>query len=489
MLFFFLLLCKYFFFILFMRRIATIIGTTGVGKSQLGVELCKALHGQVINADSMQVYKGLDVITNKMPIHERQGIRHHLMDFLEPEEEYKVTEFKQDATDCIEKLSNDQQFPVIVGGTNYYIQSLLWHNMLIKDNHIEQQRSPSPEPATSPELENLDTNELHARLQKFDPIMANRWHPSDRRKIMRSLQIYYQTGRPQSEIIKEQQEHHDTHGMQSRFKSLIFWLYAEPTKLNPRLDERVDKMIETGLFDEIKSLRNKVVEGNVQIPGQDLEKYQRGLWQAIGYKEFDPYFTAIETNDTSEQELEKIRKECTERMKSATRRYAKRQVQWIRNKLLPIVNKSEDVDIFLLDATDLDAWDSNVRNKAIDIATAFWENKPLPDATSLGSVAASLLSPSSKTMDSQTRVLTWQKHTCHTCRTQTGEPLILHGDLEWKQHVTSRSHRKGLKRRSNDIERAKRMKNNDSTASPPLTTTTAEETTVTSPSSSSSSSS
>ncbi|KAI9488698.1 IPP transferase-domain-containing protein [Zychaea mexicana] len=441
-----------------MRRVATIIGTTGVGKSQLGVELCKALRGQVINADSMQVYKGLDVITNKMPIHERQGVQHHLMDFLDPEDEYKVTEFKRDATECIEKLSLEQNFPVIVGGTNYYIQSLLWHNMLIKERNEEEQEQRQ----ASSELEALSTADLHAQLQKVDPVMANRWHPSDRRKILRSLQIYHQTGRPQSDIIKEQQEQHDAHGMQARFKSLIFWLYADPMKLNPRLDDRVDKMIETGLFDEIKSLRKRVVDGSVQLPGQDLEKYQRGLWQAIGYKEFDPYFSAIEANDKSDQDLDKIRIECTERMKSATRRYAKRQVQWIRNKLLSIVNKSKDVDIFLLDATDLDAWDTNVRQNAIDIATAFQEDKPLPDATSLGSLATSMLAPlsssSPSTLDSQTRALTWQKHTCTICRTSNGEPLILYGDLEWKQHFSSRSHRKTLKRRANDAERAKRMK-------------------------------
>ncbi|KAI8138292.1 IPP transferase-domain-containing protein [Fennellomyces sp. T-0311] len=433
-----------------MRRIATIIGTTGVGKSQLGVELSKALRGQVINADSMQVYKGLDVITNKMPIHERQGVQHHLMDFLEPEEEYKVTEFKHDATECIEKLCANQQFPVIVGGTNYYIQSLLWHNMLIKD-----QDPGSPE--HSPELDSLDTAELHQQLEKIDPIMANRWHPSDRRKILRSLQIYYQTGRPQSEIIKEQQAENEAKGVQARFKSLVFWLYADPLKLNPRLDERVDKMIETGLFDEIRSLRKRVVDGSVQLPGQDLEKYQRGLWQAIGYKEFDPYFAAIEESDKSDQDLDKIKQECTERMKSATRRYAKRQVQWIRNKLLPMVNKSDDVDIYLLDATDLDAWDTNVRQNAIEIAQSFRKGQPLPIPTSLGSIAESMLSPSTS-IDSQTRILTWQKHTCTVCRTNTGDPLVLHGDLQWQQHVAGRAHRKCLKRRKNDLEYAKRTK-------------------------------
>ena len=139
--------------------------------------------------------------------------------------------------------------------------------------------------------------------------------------------------------------------MQPRYRSLIFGIYAEPSKLNPRLDERVDQMIETGLFDEIKDLRNRVVQGSIKAPGQNEEKYQRGLWQAIGYKEFDPYFNALEEGK-EESEIVKIKDECTERMKAATRRYAKRQIQWIRNKLLPTVMKSkgDDVLVYLLDA-------------------------------------------------------------------------------------------------------------------------------------------
>lgn len=106
------------------------------------------------------------------------------------------------------------------------------------------------------------------------------------------------------------------------------------------------------MFDEIKDLRQRVVQGKVNVPGKELEQYQRGLWQAIGYKEFDPYFTAIESNSANEDELKRIRDECTDRMKAATRRYAKRQVQWIRNKLLPTVWKSQqnDVMVYLLDA-------------------------------------------------------------------------------------------------------------------------------------------
>ncbi|CAO3641366.1 unnamed protein product [Cunninghamella blakesleeana] len=411
-----------------MKKIATIIGTTGVGKSQLGVEICKALGGQIINANAMQ-----------------KGSSASPYGFLDPEEEYKVTDFKRNATQCIDKITQEHQFPVVVGGTNYYVQSLLFQNTLINDDDAkDRSRSPSPEPI--PELDALQTDELYSKLQEIDPIMANKWHPSNRRKIMRSLKVFYQMGRKQSDIIKEQQEHHDTHGTQSRFKSIIFWLYADPLQLNPRLDGRVDTMIDTGLFDEIKDLRQRVVQGKVNVPGKELEQYQRGLWQAIGYKEFDPYFTAIESNSANDDELKRIRDECTDRMKAATRRYAKRQVQWIRNKLLPTVWKSQekDVMVYLLDAGDLNQWDDNVRQKAIEIAKAFQEEKDMPDPTNLSDVANTMLTKNSLE-DTQTRVLTWKNHVCSVCKTEKGDDVILYGDIEWEQHRKSRWHRKSIK--------------------------------------------
>ncbi|ORY99102.1 IPP transferase-domain-containing protein [Syncephalastrum racemosum] len=428
------------------KKIASIIGTTGVGKSQLAVELCKALHGQVINADAMQVYKGLDIITNKMPIDERQSVKHHLMDFLSPEEEYRVTEFERDAAQCIDSLHKENQFPVVVGGTNYYVQSLLWRNSLVSN----EARSPSPEPSS--ELDALETHELYARLQIVDPTMANKWHPADRRKILRSLQIFYTTGRPQSEIIQEQQKEHEAKGIQTKYKSLIFWLYAEPTKLNQRLDARVDTMIETGLFDEIQSLRKRVVEGQTVAPGEGNEKYQRGLWQAIGYKEFDPYFSALDGENVEEKDLNKLRSECTDRMKTATRRYAKRQVTWIKNKLIPLVNKSDDMHIYLLDATDLSAWDTNVRQKAITIAQAFQSDTPMEDPLSTSETAATMLS-NIQASDTQSRILNWRKHECTLCRTKSGDPVILNGDQEWADHLASRFHRRMLKRQRQEEAR------------------------------------
>ncbi|KAG1140025.1 hypothetical protein G6F37_000901 [Rhizopus arrhizus] len=423
-----------------MRKIAAVIGSSGIGKSKLAVELCKALHGQAINADALQVYKGLDIITNKMPVNEREGVKHHLMDFLNPEEEYKVTEFLKDASNKIESISEQNQLPVIVGGTNYYIQSLIWNNSLIG------QKDKGPTLNDFPELDKLETSELYERLSQADPVMANKWHPSDRRKILRSLKIFHQTGQPQSEIIKLQKEQNESDGLKPRYRSLIFWIYAEPSKLNPRLDARVDQMIETGLFDEIKDLRNRVVQGLVKMPDYDVERYQRGLWQAIGYKEFDPYFNALEEGK-EETDLLKIKIECTERMKAATRRYAKRQIQWIRNKLLPTVlnSKGDDVLVYVLDANDLENWNLNVKDEAIKVAKAFQNNLPMPSPTSLSETAETMLTLSENAQDTQSRVLNWKKYVCDVCKTDKGEPLQLNGDMEWQQHKKSRYHRKYVK--------------------------------------------
>ncbi|KAI9472143.1 MAG: IPP transferase-domain-containing protein [Benjaminiella poitrasii] len=228
--------------------------------------------------------------------------------------------------------------------------------------------------------------------------MANKWHPSDRRKILRSLKIFHQTGKPQSEIIKSQKELFSENGMESRYKALVFWIYSDPQKLNPRLDARVDQMIETGLFDEIKDLRRRVVEGQVKMPGVELEKYQRGLWQAIGYKEFDPYFAALEEGNKGQDELKKIKEECTEQMKAATRRYAKSQIKWIKNKLVPasLYSKNKDVIIYCLDAGDLASWDTNVKEKAVELTKAFQLDQLLPDPKSLSEIAATMLTPSNE---------------------------------------------------------------------------------------------
>ncbi|KAG0300066.1 hypothetical protein BGZ97_003430 [Linnemannia gamsii] len=448
--------------------VIAVIGTTGVGKSNLSIQLSKELDGEVINGDALQVYKGLDIITNKMPMDEREGVVHHLMDFLPMDQEYSVLDFKADALGLIEKIHERKRMPVVVGGTHYYIQSLLWRDTLLDTKKnvgtLSETQQQEESDANETFLRDSDTATLYRKLQEVDPIMANKWHENDRRKITRSLQVFFETGECQSDLIKKQHALSDSERL--RMPTCIFWVYSAPDVLNARLDARVDAMVKGGLFEEIQGMRKSVG------PNTD---YERGIWQAIGYKEFAPYFTAVEEaikNDqpTDTQELEKLKSECTETMKTRTRQYAKRQVLWIRNKLLPLCREKE-VKIYLLDATSLDTWKENVGNVAVKIAKGFFAGENLPDAEGLNQYAKEMLA-AQRDLDAVSALESWEKKECEICTsmqrimhekyappppssdsspsitTTTSEevqfppPVIIHGPTSWEQHLRSKMHRK-----------------------------------------------
>lgn len=284
--------------------------------------------------------------------------------------------------------------------------------------------------------------------------MANKWHENDRRKITRSLQVYFETGERQSDLIKKQ--HTSPDGDRLRMPSCVFWVYSAPDILNARLDTRVDSMIKGGLFDEIKGMRKSV--------GPDTD-YERGIWQAIGYKEFDPYFTAVEEaikNDqpTDTEELEALKAECTETMKARTRQYAKRQVLWIRNKFLPLC-REKDVKVFLLDATSLDTWKANVGDVAVKIAKDFFAGNTLPNPEDLNEYAKEML-VAQRDLDAVAALESWEKKECEICTemqrimhkdsAEPRRPIIIHGPTSWEQHIRSRFHRK-MKNNRAEMER------------------------------------
>ncbi|KAG8831228.1 hypothetical protein FRC20_008195, partial [Serendipita sp. 405] len=241
------------------RSIIAVIGTTGAGKSKLAVDIAKACNGEIINADAMQVYRGLDVITNKVTEEEMQGIPHHLMDYKEPGEETFVAEWVSMAIGTIDNIYARERTPIIVGGTSYWLQNLLFSNRIVADTNVAQSSPPDntlqaaldglssdqlalygnlPQrpPVASEEPE--DTYNLWKLLEALDPEMAARWHWKDSRKVLRNLEIMAEHGRLASEIIKQQ----DKELLESRYRSLIFWPYTERTVLDVRLDRRVDQM-------------------------------------------------------------------------------------------------------------------------------------------------------------------------------------------------------------------------------------------------------
>ncbi|KAI8053521.1 tRNA isopentenyltransferase putative [Syncephalis plumigaleata] len=449
-------------------RVIAVIGNTGVGKSQLAVEISKAIKGQVINTDSLQVYRGYDILTNKMTVEEQQNVPHHLMSFIDPKStEYRVVQFEQDAHQKIASIQAQQQVPVLVGGTHYYIQSLLWDQFLVNEQPSAITADVSSTNETNgieDALNNEETGALYERLQQVDPIMAQRWHPNDRRKIIRSLQVYEKTGRRHSDIMLEQRK--TSLADRLRYSVCIIWIHADPEYLCPRLDARVDDMIKKGLLEEIADLRKMARDDTGTVD------YQRGVAQGIGFKEFAPYFDALESGTSTDEELKQLQASCIEQMKAATRRYAKRQTSWIRNKLLPasLCSKGEkSASIYILNANNLDHWDEQVRERGVRIAKSFIDGDTIPEDWQVhpGDM------PQFRTdhLDGYNTALEkWKKYTCPICIQRDGKHMVLSGEAEWKDHIKSRRHKRQIKYEEGERARIERYRASKTVEKIPLPT-------------------
>ena len=189
--------------------IIVVLGATGAGKSKLALELAQKFNGEVISADAMQMYKGLDIVTNKVTPEERNLVKHHMIDFLDPLMKSTVIDFRNQTLPLIEDLRSKNVIPVICGGTNYYIESILW-NILLKSSNEETIKPINVKRFKSNEDENddseLSNENLYEKLKKIDPQRANHLHPNERRKILRSLEVFESTGRPHGQIIEEQKQ-------------------------------------------------------------------------------------------------------------------------------------------------------------------------------------------------------------------------------------------------------------------------------------------
>ncbi|KAF8002265.1 hypothetical protein HF325_003230 [Metschnikowia pulcherrima] len=445
------------------KNVVTIVGTTGVGKSQYSIELAKSINGEIINADSMQVYRGAPIITNKHPFSEREGIKHHVMDHIPWSEEYFIHRYSAEAVSAIEDIHARGKTPIIIGGTHYYLQNLLFKNKTIGEKEEKDQLRP----LSSEQQALLDgpVDAIFKALTDVDPVISEKFHPKDTRKLRRALEIYYTTGQRPSEMYKEQKldELEDT---SLKYNTLLFWIYCDLEVLKERLDKRVDSMMQTGALDEIRELNNFYES---QTPTPDMTT---GIWQVIGYKEFRPWLT-------DGQKDVKLFEEGVERMKIRTRQYAKYQVKWIKKLLGVELNKEARFKfkyggkIYLLDATDLNQWATNVRERGLAITEQFLNNGPLGVTEPLAPKNLASILPTSEFYEefnsnkTLKAVDNWKHFECSVCKDSEGKPLVAVGEDNWQVHQNSRRHKKQLsynaKKRKHEemIEKYKKAKEAD----------------------------
>nr|XP_031863381.1 uncharacterized protein CI109_001256 [Kwoniella shandongensis]KAA5530453.1 hypothetical protein CI109_001256 [Kwoniella shandongensis] len=525
-----------------MRDIVAVIGTTGVGKSQLAVSLAQSLtasstsspssssstdkprtvisistsedtstqtnstpkRGLVLSADSMQLYKGLDVITNKVTGEEMGGIEHWGLDIVSPGQggSWEVGKWCNEADQKVSTLSTET-LPIICGGTHYFIQHYLFPPPELSFDRATTTNPPTrpsdplsvrwtpphplpalpdnfdpdllklldtfwtPDPMwpgstnpkdgkaqagpSNPKSSRPTTTEddqllaLHSLLLTVDEKEAGRWHWRDGRKVRRGLERWWERGGSgQAGKAEGEQEEVVSKGRRARFRTLIFWVYEPLETLRPRLDKRVDKMVENGLLREIAELRGiaKEVYGSA-----DAVDHTEGIFQSIGYKEF----AALDLNQSHPQS-DPLFPAMLDRTKLSTHQYAKSQLKWIKKQLLPAVREARalggEVEVYVVPGGEVGV------KPAVDILQSFLDGEDVPLAKEIGhpdagELLACLEEGESKVPDTADRQNINARKNCEACSTPDRPYSV--SLKEWDLHIKSKIH----KRNVNPVKRDK----------------------------------
>jgi len=278
-------------------KVIAIVGPTAVGKTQLSIEIARCFGGEVISGDSMQVYKGLDIGTAKITEEEKQGIPHYMIDIKNPDEPFSVADYQNYVQHYITEIDSHGKLPIIAGGSGLYIQAALY------DYHFsDQRRNEQVTKRLEKELNDQGTGIMYKRLKEIDPDQAAKIHPNNHRRLIRALEIYETTGTTMSEYQRKQ-------SADSPYHPIFVGLEMDRKRLYERINDRVDHMLAQGLLQEVKTLYDQGYEDHQAMRG-------------IGYKEFIPYFKGERTFD-----------DAVHLLKRNSRRYAKRQYTWFKNKM------------------------------------------------------------------------------------------------------------------------------------------------------------
>ncbi len=277
-----------------MNKVIVVAGPTATGKTALSVRLAKELGGEVISADSVQIYRKLNIGSAKPTVDEMQGVPHHMMDFLDPGEDFSVADFCVLAKKKIEEIHQKGKIPIIAGGTGLYISSLV-NNISFAEEKTEN----TVRKGLYQELETIGAAAMHERLKAIDPEAAKVIHPNNTKRVIRAIEIFETTGKTMTEQNEESRKE------PSPYDFILVALSCERELLYDRINRRVDIMEEAGLFEEVRALLKEGVPKDAQS------------MQGIGYKEAVLYI-----------EGEILREESIEQIKQNSRRYAKRQLTW-----------------------------------------------------------------------------------------------------------------------------------------------------------------
>ncbi len=276
-----------------MIKVFVIAGPTASGKSAFGVDIAKEINGEIISCDSMQIYKRMNIGTANISIEEMDGVVHHLIDIVEPNEEFSVGEYSFRANELIGDIASRGKVPIVVGGTGLYIDSILYPMSFGGCKNIAIRKS------LEEDCEKYGKEYMHALLREIDPLDAEKIHPNNVKRVLRALEIYKTTGERKSDMQISQRK--------LQYDCCMTVLDIARDALYKRIDSRVDDMFERGLTKEVDAL----LEEGISFDGQSM--------QAIGYKEFRLLYEKKITED-----------EVKEKIKQNSRNYAKRQITWLK---------------------------------------------------------------------------------------------------------------------------------------------------------------
>ena len=293
-------------------KVIVICGPTASGKTTLSIQLAQKINGEIISSDSMQIYKDMNIGTAKPDQQEMQGIKHYLLDFVEPNQRYSVADYKKDAENAIEDILQKGKVPIIVGGTGLYVDSLIYG---IEYPNIEFDENYRKELERRVEKEGLE--KLYEKAKKIDPQAMKKISRNDQKRILRVLEIYNATGKTKTEQEIESRKN------EVKYDYRVFAINMDREKLYDRINKRVDIMIQKGLIEEVENLLKKYNEFPTAMQG-------------LGYKEVVEY---IQGKVLKEDMIENIKRE--------SRRYAKRQITWFKKNKKTIWIGPNDLQMIL----------------------------------------------------------------------------------------------------------------------------------------------